>query len=116
MSDTVVNEVRRGLYLDSVALMQLSRTISEREGVSEAALMMGTPANKRLMADAGLLPASGVEATGGDLIIGIRAADARTADLALAEARDSLDAAMPAPGGRVPYEPPSRLLQSRISR
>ena len=107
MSDAVVNEVRRGLYLDSVALMQLSRTISEREGVSEAALMMGTPANKRLMADAGLLPASGVEATGGDLIIGIRAADARTADLALAEARDSLDRPLSARGNAGAWRPRS---------
>ena len=91
MTDTVVNEVRRGFYLDSVALMRLSRAVSEREGVCEAALMMGTPANKQLMADAGLLQASGVEASGGDLVIGIRAADASTAELALAQVRDSLD-------------------------
>ena len=39
MSDTVIiNEVRWGLYLDSVALMRLSRAISEREGVSGSTL------------------------------------------------------------------------------
>ena len=91
MSDTVINEVRRGFYLDSVALMRLSRAISALKGVSEAALMMGTPANKQLMADAGLLQASKLEATGGDLIIGIRAVDASSAELALAQARDTLD-------------------------
>ena len=112
MSDTVVNEVRRGLYLDSVALMRLSRSISEREGVSEAALMMGTPANKRLMADAGLLPASGVEATGGDLVIGIRAADAGTAELALAEARDALDRPLAAHGNAGAWQP--RSLQAAV--
>jgi len=112
MSDTVVNEVRRGFYLDSVALMRLSRTLSEREGVCEAALMMGTPANKQLMADAGLLPASGVEVTGGDLVIGIRAADARTADLALAEARDSLDRPLSAHGNAGAWQP--RSLQAAV--
>ena len=91
MSDAVVNEVRRGFYLDSVALMRLSHAVSDQEGVCEAALMMGTPANKQLMADAGLLPISGVEAGGGDLIIAIRAADAGSAERALAHARDTLD-------------------------
>jgi succinyl-CoA synthetase alpha subunit len=112
MSDTVINDVRRGFYLDSVALMRLSRTISEREGVSEAALMMGTPANKRLMADAGLLQAAGVEATGGDLVIGIRAADARTADLALAQARDTLDRPVSADGNASAWRP--RSLQAAV--
>jgi FdrA protein len=91
MSDTVINEVRRGLYLDSVALMRLSRTISELEGIREAALMMGTPANRQLMGDAGLLQAPGVEASGGDLLIGIRASDAASADLALTQVRRALE-------------------------
>ncbi len=45
MSATIVNEVRSGFYLDSVALMRLSREIAGLPGVVEAALMMGTPAN-----------------------------------------------------------------------
>ena len=43
MSAAVHNEVRRGFYLDSVALMRLSGRIAAMEGVEEAALMMGTP-------------------------------------------------------------------------
>ena len=122
MTDTVINEVRRGFYLDSVALMRLSRAVSEREGVSEAALMMGTPANKQLMADAGLLQASGVEASGGDLVIGIRAADASTRSCALAQARDTLDRPR-ANGGdgsllaaAFACRPPSRVLRNRTWR
>lgn len=39
MSKIVLNQVRKGLYLDSVALMRLSRTIAAMDGVEEAALM-----------------------------------------------------------------------------
>ncbi len=73
MSGKVINEVRRGFHLDSVALMRLSRTVADLDGVEEAALRMGTPANKRIMSDAGLLVASGAAARGGDMVLGIRA-------------------------------------------
>ena len=52
--------------------------------------MMGTPANKQIMADAGLLAKSGQEAEGGDLVVGIRAANANAAEAALAEANTIL--------------------------
>ena len=84
MSDVIVNQVRKGFYLDSVALMRFSRTIAALDGVEEAALMMGTPANRRIMADARLLDEAGEGAGGGDLIIGIRAIDRHSADQALA--------------------------------
>ena len=91
MSAVIVNDVRRGFYLDSVALMRFSRTISGLEGVEEAALMMGTPANREIMSDAGLLDDAGRAAEGGDLVIGIRAKDQGSADNALAESRALLD-------------------------
>ena len=86
-----MNEVRHGFYLDSVALMRLSRAISDLDGVAEAAVMMGTPANKQLLADATLIQDAGVEATGSDLIVGVRAADAGCAQRALDEVRRRLD-------------------------
>ena len=91
MSTTIRNEIRRGFYLDSVALMRMSRTIAALEGVEEAAMMMGTPANRKIMAAAGLLDESGEGAGGGDLIIGIRANTPSLADAALDEARRQLD-------------------------
>jgi FdrA protein len=91
MSAAIVNEVRKGFYLDSVALMRFSRTIAGLDGVDEAALMMGTPANRRIMADAGLLNEAGRAAEGGDLVIGIRAKDQERADRALVESQDLLD-------------------------
>ncbi len=53
----ILNEVRRGFYLDSVALMRMSRQIAACPGVEEAGLMIGTPANKEILRDAGLLGA-----------------------------------------------------------
>jgi FdrA protein len=91
MSAVIINQVRQGLYLDSVALMRFSRTIAALEGIDEAALMMGTPANRRIMADAGLLDAEGERAGGGDLVVAIRARDASSAEHALAEAQGLLD-------------------------
>lgn len=88
----VLNEVRRGFYLDSVALMRMSRAIAGMDGVEEAALMMGTPANHEIMADARLLADAGKTAGGGDLLIGIRATSQPVAEAALAEATALLDA------------------------
>ena len=91
MSAVIINEVRKGLYLDSVALMRFSRTIAALEGVEEAALMMGTAANHRIMADAGLLDAEGEAAGGGDLLLAIRASDRSSGEQALAQALGLLD-------------------------
>ncbi len=71
--------------------MRLSRAIASAEGVEEAALMMGTPANREILADAGLLAEAGAAAGGGDLIIGVRAVSEAAARAALAEAEAQLD-------------------------
>jgi FdrA protein len=89
---TVVrNEVRKGFYLDSVALMRISRAVAAMPGVEEAGLMIGTPANKEILGEAGLLADSGKSAAPGDLVIGLRATDPAAADAAMAEARRLLD-------------------------
>ena len=49
------NEVRKGFYLDSVALMRSARAIAALPGVEEAGLMIGTPANKEILREAGVL-------------------------------------------------------------
>ena len=55
MSAITINEIRKGFYLDSVALMRMSRNIADMEGIEEAAMMMGSPSNRQIMEDAGLL-------------------------------------------------------------
>jgi FdrA protein len=85
------NEVRRATYLDSIVLMRMSREIAALAGVEEAGLIMGTPANKEILREAGILAAEGEKAEAGDLILALRAADAAAAEAALAEARRLLD-------------------------
>ena len=80
----LVNRVQRGRYLDSVALMRIARRLTELPGVEVAALMIGTPSNKALLADARLLSADGEAAEPNDLLIAVRAADP-SVPLALAE-------------------------------
>ena len=80
------NAVRRGFDLDSVALMRLSREIAALSGVEDAALMMATPANKAILAEAGLLDPDGPSAGANDLILAVRAQGAEAADAALAAA------------------------------
>ena len=69
--------MRKGFYLDSVALMRISRAIAALPGVEEAGLMIGTPANKEILGEAGLLGDDGGKAGPGDLVIALRAKDAR---------------------------------------
>lgn len=89
---TVVNEIRKGFYLDSVALMRISRSIVAMSGVEEAGLMIGTPANKQILREAGVLNSVGESAAPGDLIIAVRATTEAAAQAGLAEAGSLLDA------------------------
>ncbi len=52
----VVVEIRAGAYYDSVVLMQLQRSLAALPGIVDAGVAMGTPANKELLAQGGLLP------------------------------------------------------------
>ena len=82
----IVNRIGKGLFLDSVMLMQISRTIAELDGVEDAALMIGTPSNLAILDDAGLLEESGRSATGGDLVLAVRTRNRSTASIVLDKA------------------------------
>jgi succinyl-CoA synthetase alpha subunit len=84
-----LNRVERGRYLDSVALMRLSRRLAALPGVEGAALMIGSPSNKDLLRHANLLAAEGQAASTNDIVIAVRAADEQSARSALACAFDS---------------------------
>jgi FdrA protein len=81
----VVNRVVRGRYLDSVSLMRISRKLSALAGVAEAAVMIGSDTNKRLMRDSGLLDEAAEAARPADLVVGVNARDDSSAQAALAE-------------------------------
>jgi FdrA protein len=54
--------VRWDTYRDSVDLMRVATLVEKLPGVSRAALMMATPANRELLAGAGLLDATSAAA------------------------------------------------------
>ena len=97
----VWNFVRRSFYQDSVTLMRLTRDLEAVPGVRRAAVMMGTPPNRAVLAQAGLLAADGESAAPADLVIAVRADD----EAGARAARDAVDAALavsrtPVPAGR----------------
>lgn len=77
--------VKRGMYFDSITLMQVARALHELEEVDEAAVLMATPANLQLLAQAGLTPFTGVdgEPYDSDALIVVRARDEAHAQAAL---------------------------------
>ena len=89
----VGNRVRRGFYLDSVALMRLSASLEARAGVEGASLMIGTPSNLALLDEAGLLAGEGRAAGPNDLVLAVRAAGEEALAAALDAAEASLDGA-----------------------
>jgi FdrA protein len=101
----VLNEVRKGFYLDSVTLMRAARTIRALPGVEETGLMIGTPANKEILREAGVLGDIGMQAGPGDLIIALRARNSQAAESAMAEARRLLEQPRGAEAGAAPWHP-----------
>ena len=91
MNPVIVNEVRRGFYLDSIALMQLSAHLAALPGVEDAVAMTGAPSNLEIMRAAGLLAPSGEAAEPNDLVLAVRAADEAAAEAAFAHARIALE-------------------------
>jgi FdrA protein len=87
----ILNEVRRATYLDSIVLMRISRQIAALPGIEEAGLIIGTPANKEILRDAGILGPESDSAEPSDLILALRASDALAGEAALAEARRLID-------------------------
>src|SRR5690348_16062197 len=70
--------------------MRLTRDLEATSGVRRAAVMMGTPANRALLAGAGLLAAEGETAAPADLVIAVVADDAAAAEAARAAAESAL--------------------------
>ena len=68
-------EIRSGAYYDSVILMQLQRSLSELEGVLDAGVIMGTDANKDLLAQSDLLAPEAQSAGADDMVIVVRGED-----------------------------------------
>lgn len=99
-------EIRSGVYYDSIVLMQLQRALSGLPGVLDAGVVMGTEANKHLLAQGDLLALEVQAATPDDMLIVIKAGDDSAANSALQKI-DELLAARRAGGVEQDYRPKS---------
>ena len=83
-------EIRRGTYYDSVVLMQLQVSLANLPGVVGVGVMMGTDANKDLLAQSNLLTPEAKAAFVDDLILVIDGEDEAAAESALGQVDDLL--------------------------
>lgn len=99
-------EIRSGAYYDSVILMQLQRSLTELPGVIDAGVIMGTDANKELLAQSDLLAAELQAAGVDDMVIVIKADNDAAVQVAL-ESVDDLLVARRSGGIEEEYRPKS---------
>ncbi|GAA3079622.1 hypothetical protein GCM10010464_49640 [Pseudonocardia yunnanensis] len=82
--------IKPNTYQDSLRLMQLSTTLNGTDGANRVSIMMGTPANKKILRNSGLdtLDLEGAKPT--DLVIVADVADASVGDALLAKVDEFL--------------------------
>lgn len=82
----VASVVKPSFYQDSLTLLRLARELKDGADVDEVTALMATPANKQLLADAGLLTSEARQAGPNDLVIAVRAPSQGEAQAALVRA------------------------------
>ncbi|MEA3308845.1 MAG: acyl-CoA synthetase FdrA [Chloroflexota bacterium] len=75
--------IKSGEYYDSVTLMEVAQGLLDLEGVVDAAVVMGTPANKGILTGADLLTPEAQVAVADDLVIAVRTESAEIAAQAM---------------------------------
>jgi len=78
--------IKTSEYHDSVSLMLVARELSRLEGVKDAAVVMGTEANKSILTDAGLLSEEAQAASPNDLVIAVASSSDSASEAALQKA------------------------------
>ena len=77
-------------YRDSVELMQIAAEIESLAGIDRAGLVMATPANREVLAAAGLLSEASASAGPNDLVVAVASDDESAATQALERAAERL--------------------------
>ncbi len=88
----VHTSIKPNLYKDSVALMRIAEKLLQDPAIQRATLVMGTPANKEILDEAGLLDGQAAAAGPSDLIVVVES----LSDEALKAAFDAIDASLTA--------------------
>ena len=95
-----LGRVKQGFYFDSVTLMRVGRELSKLSGVAEASVVMATEANKSILAMSDLLLPEFKKCGDQDLVIVVKAKDAKAGGEAIAKAEEMLSRKRkPAAGG-----------------
>jgi len=101
-------------YRDSVWLMHLSHTLEGLPGVQRVAVMMGTPHNKAVLQQAGLLTAEGAASAADDMLVCVQAETPAAATEAVREA--SARVTQQQARGNTAREAAPRTLESALRR
>jgi len=94
--------VKKATYRDSISLMKISNTVAKLPGVAQAAVVMGTELNRRVLSEAGFADAAIGRAAGDDMIVAVEAKDATSMDAALKEVERLLSPGERAVGEKAP--------------
>jgi FdrA protein len=89
--------VQRGIYRDSIALMKVSSALSKVKGVTQAAVVMATELNKKLLGEIGFRDSEIERATPDDLIVALEASDSLSLSNAVEETNRLLSNAVTLP-------------------
>src|SRR2546422_973027 len=108
--------VRRNSYFDSIDLMRVAEQARQLAGVTEVAVVMGTPPGRSMLTEAGMWPAEAPEAGPSDLLISVRASTDTVANLALACVEELLSASRGTESARVDMPPRTTISAARGSR
>src|SRR5204862_361524 len=111
-------KIRPNSYFDSIDLMRVAEQTRQLAGVTEVAVVMGTPTGRAMLAEAAMWPAEAPEGTPSDLLVAVRASGEVVARHALARVDDLLSAgrdAGPARAAPVPRAPRRRRVHPRVA-
>ena len=92
MTLVVRGAVHRNSYRDSVELMGIAAQLEQLPGIQRAGLVMATPANLAVLAEAGLAEAAAADPGPNDLVVAVAALDDPAAEQALDSAATLLAA------------------------
>jgi FdrA protein len=84
--------VKKSTYRDSISLMKISNSISKVPGITQAAVVMATELNRRVLSEAGFADAAIGSAANSDMIVAIEAKEAASLEAALTETERLLSA------------------------
>jgi succinyl-CoA synthetase alpha subunit len=89
-------EVKKSAYFDSITLMQCGKKIAAMDGIGDAAVVMGTNANRAILHSSGLWLGEFDGASDADLLVAVKAENETAAHAALA----AVDAILSESGGQ----------------